>query len=193
MSITLNPVSHVRKWTREEFHRAAQLGFFGPEERLELFDGEIIKKMGENPPHASAIRRCRIALEQIFEPVDAFLSVQSPIILADDSEPEPDLAVVHGDVAAFDSRHPTPADLLLVVEVSDATLVFDRERKARRYAVAEIAEYWILNLPDRRLEAYRMPVNGAHQAILSLGELQSISPLAMPQNNIPIIALLPAA
>ena len=160
---------------------------------MELLDGEIIKKMGENPPHASAIRRCRIALEQIFEPMDAFLSVQSPIVLADDSETEPDIAVVRGAVADFDSRHPDPADLLLVVEVSDATLVFDRERKARRYALPGIAEYWILNLPDRRLEAYRMPVNGAYQVILSLGELQSVSPLAMPQSSIPVAGLLPSA
>lgn len=181
------------KWTRDDFHRAAQIGFFAPDERFELFEGEVIEKMGENPPHASTIRRCRIALESIFEPMGAFLSIQSPIVLSDESEPEPDLAVVRGEVSAFDARHPSPEDILLLVEVSDATLAFDRGRKASRYALAGIAEYWILNLPERRLEAFRMPLNGTYQVVLSLGETQTISPLSAPQSSIAIAEVLPTA
>ncbi len=183
----------VWKWTRDAFHQAAELGLFAPDERLELFEGEIIQKMGENPPHASAIRRCRIALEQMFEPLNTFLSIQSPIVLSDESEPEPDVAVVQGAVSAFDSRHPSPADILLLVEVSSATLAFDRGRKAIRYAQAGINEYWILNLPERRLEAYRMPQNGAYQVVLSLGEAQTVAPLSAPQAEILVSGLLPAA
>ena len=181
-----------RRWTRDEYYRAAELGLLRPEERLELLDGEIVEKMTENAPHSSGIRRTRTQAEVAFAGVPCFLSEQHPVTLPDDSEPEPDLAVVVGRIENFDNRHPGPADLLLVLEVANTTLGYDRGPKAAAYAAAGIREYWILNLIDRRLEVHRDPSNGAYQVITLLGETQSVSPLVAPQATLRVADLLPA-
>ena len=180
-----------RLWTRAEFHRAAELGLFGPQERLELIEGEILERMGENPPHSHAVRLSRRVLERCFRDQGAFLSEQHPVVLTDMSEPEPDLAVIAGDLDEFASRHPEPAEVLLLMEVANSTLPFDRTRKARIYAESGIREYWILNLIDRYLEVHREPQNGAYQSITILAEDATVSPLAAPTAAIAVRDMLP--
>jgi Uma2 family endonuclease len=117
-----------------------------------------------------------------------------PLALTDDSEPEPDVAVVTGNPREYRDAHPTTA--LLIVEVADATLPYDRERKANLYARAGIADYWIVNLLDRCLEVYRRPTQAgtanaryADRAVLPAET--SIAPLATPDKSIAIADLLP--
>src|SRR5205085_11511702 len=122
---------------------------------------------------------------------------QSPLNLDKYDDPEPEVAVVVGserDYVGSDNR----ADALLVIEVSDTTLAFDRGRKARRYARAGIADYWIVNLPDRRLEVYRNPMpDGAalfgwrYGSAQALGPGERISPLALPGAAVTVADLLP--
>jgi Uma2 family endonuclease len=182
---------HPRRWTRKEYYRAAELGLFRPDERLELLDGEILQKMSPQlPPHATAIGDTAEAL------ADAFgrgytVRQQLPLILTDRSEPEPDVVVVTGTRRRYRARHPRSSDAQLVVEVSDTTLRLDRTKKLPAYARADIPEYWILNLPERRLEVYREPVGARYQSITFFGDQEEVAPLGAPLSRVRVSDLLP--
>ena len=181
-----------REWTSEEFHRAFAVGLFRPEERLELLDGEIIEKMGEDPSHSVGVGLVQDALAKAFALTDCHLRVQHPIALpGGGSEPEPDVTVVRGKRRQYGNNHPTPADALLVVEVSNSTLNYDQGRKAHAYAAAGITEYWILNLTDRQLEVYRNPKDGLYLAPVVFTVVQSVTALAAPASSILVADLLP--
>jgi Uma2 family endonuclease len=179
------------RWTRDEFYRAITLGFFKPDERWELIDGDLYEQMGENPPHSHACRRCRRQLETAFLGLEYFVSEQHPVTLPDDTEPEPDIAVIAGTLNQFAHCHPSADDILLIVEVSATTLDFDRLVKAPAYAASRIAEYWILNLEGRRLEVHRSPQDGAYTSVVTIPETGAVSPLAAPNAVIAVADLLP--
>jgi Uma2 family endonuclease len=180
----------TRRWTVDEYHRAADAGVFGPEERLELIDGEIFRMSPQKGPHMAATRLALSALERVFRAGWVVL-VQMPLILAERSQPEPDLAVVAGEER--DLVQGPPRTAALVVEVSDSTLAFDRTRKAATYARAGIHEYWILNLPERQLEVHRDPdpATEIYQEITFRSVSESVSPLAAPTASIAVRDLLP--
>lgn len=184
-----------RGWTGEEFERLTELNFFGPEERLELVNGEIITQMTQNSPHATALRLTEKALNRIFR--DGFdVRPQMPLNLGRDNRPEPDIAVVSGTPRDYAQEHPTTA--VLAVEVSDTTLLFDQTEKQSIYAHAGIPEYWIINLKQRLLEVYRQPtamsgvaLGYGYQTILRLTENDTMSPLTLPSAVVAVADLLP--
>jgi Uma2 family endonuclease len=180
----------LRRWTVAEFHRAADAGVFGPEERLELIEGEIFRMSPQNRPHMVAVRLALSALEAIFQ-AGWVVFVQMPLSLGETSQPEPDLWVARGEARDYIDGRPVTAEL--VVEVSDTTLGFDRTQKAALYARAGVADYWILNLPERCLEVHRKPdpATGRYQEITRHGEDGTISPLAAPAGSIAVRDLLP--
>ena len=114
---------------------------------------------------------------------------QLPFNAGIDSEPEPDIAVVTGNIRDYVEHHPTTA--LLIVEISDATLQFDRTKKAELYARSGIVEYWIVNLKARQLEVRREPQNGKYAKTETLTEKQNVATLAMPKKKIKVADLLP--
>jgi Uma2 family endonuclease len=179
-----------RLWSRQEYHRAAELGLFGPDERLELLDGEILKKMTVNPPHAFAVGR-------VFKLVAAAFGAgfharqQQPLVLNDRSEPEPDVVVVVGEDGDYATDHPTAQHTRLLVEVADTTLHHDRTRKLPAYARAGIVEYWILNLVERQLEVYRSPSRGRYRDETIYKEGDTVSPQHAPDAVIRVADLLP--
>ncbi len=185
-----------RLWTREEFERAGEMGLFGPEERLELIAGEVVRKITpQKTPHATSLSLASEALRRIVGP-DCHLRDQLPLALGPDSEPEPDLAVVAGSPRDYEGEHPATA--LLVVEVSDTTLTFDRTTKAGLYASAGVREYWIINLRDRVLEVLREPAPMGDQpfghhylSVTRYTESQTVSSLLAPDHAVPIADLLP--
>lgn len=184
-----------RGWTREEFQRAGDLGLFGPEERLELINGEIYEKVTQNSRHATGVLLSEEAARRIFG-IGYSVRSQLPLALGGRGQPEPDIAVVTGSARDYAQAHPT--DAVLVIEVSDTTLDFDRTTKAAAYAQAGIADYWIVNLVERILEVYRQPTSmpgqslGFHyRSILRLAEGESISPLSAPNATIAVADLLP--
>lgn len=151
----------IRRWSREEFERAGEVGLFGPTERLELIDGEVVRKMSpQGSAHANSIARLEAGLRPRVGP-GRLIRIQLPLALGDDSEPEPDIAIVDGTLDDYDRAHPVSARL--VVEAADTSLQFDRTVKASLYARAEIPEYWIVNLFDRVLERFREPAAMAEQ------------------------------
>lgn len=146
---------HPRLWTREEYYKIAEAGVFRPGERVELIGGRIVAMSPQHSRHFTAIGLVEDALRTLFS-AGYTVRVQGPLDLSPSSQPEPDVTVVRGTIRDYASAHPTTA--LLVVEVSESSLAFDRGEKASLYANASIAEYWIMNLGDRRLEVYRDPV-----------------------------------
>jgi Uma2 family endonuclease len=187
-----------RLLTRHEFELGGRTGVFGPEERLELIGGEIVRKVApQRPLHATGTALVQNALNRGFC-LGFDVRVQLPLALGLMHEPEPDVAVVPGSIRDYEREHPTGA--VLVVEVSDSTLAFDRTVKASLYASAGIAEYWILNLPDRVLEVHREPAAMAEQpfgyhyrSVTRLIESDSIAPVGASQSALRVADLLPRA
>lgn len=180
-----------RFWTKAEFYRLAELGFFQGQ-KAELWEGEVVVMSPQGPLHYTRMDRIRKVLELLFGP--AFLvRMQGPIDLGAHSEPEPDIAVVPaGD---YSQAHPLGA--LLIVEISDSSLAGDRGRKASLYARNGIADYWIVNLVDDQLEIYRQPQVDAAQPYgysfadrIVLGRNETVSPLAAPAVKISVADLL---
>jgi len=136
-------------------------GVLTEDDPVELLDGVIVQKAPKNPPHCVATENARAAFEAIL-PAGWFAREEKPITLAS-SEPEPDLAVCRGMRRDYLERHPGSADLGLVVEIADATLVRDRLLKEGIYAAAGIPWYWLLDLKTPRLEAYSEPRDGVFQ------------------------------
>jgi Uma2 family endonuclease len=144
--------AQLRRWTRQEYEHLGEIGVLRPDERVELIEGEIVEKPLQLSRHATGVRLAQDALRLAFGP-GFDVRAQLPLALGEYSEPEPDVAVVVGGPRDYAETHPTAA--LLVVEVSDSTLSFDRDTKGSLYAAASIPEYWIVDLAHRRLEIYR--------------------------------------
>ncbi|MFB6230996.1 MAG: Uma2 family endonuclease [Salinibacter sp.] len=158
MPTTSAPTTH--RWTRQEYHALADAGFLGEDDPVELIEGEIVQMSPQNTPHAVAVRLARRVLQRIFPGDEYLVDEQLPLALGPDSEPEPDVSVVEGNPRDFLEEH--PASAVLVVEVADASLQFDRTRKRELYARYGLPEYWIVNLVDRHLEVHRAPTDDAY-------------------------------
>lgn len=185
----------IKHWTRVEYERLIDLGAFAPDERLELLGGQLVVREPQGRPHATGIRLVARALRAVFGP-DWNIEAHLPVALDEESEPEPDIAVVTGGPRDYIESHPSRPEL--VVEVALASLALDRGEKASLYARAGVADYWIVNLVDNVLEVYRQPVadpRGAYgwrcASTATLRRGDSVTPLALPDSAIPISDLLP--
>jgi Uma2 family endonuclease len=146
----------AKRFSIAEYHRLGELGFFAPDDRVELIRGEIILKTTKSTFHSV----CNSLLLGELYPLlrkRAIVRGQEPIILTEDSEPEPDVVIARNRSDNYLSSHPEPADILLVIEVSDSTLKYDRTTKLSLYAETGISNYWIFNLVARHLEMHSEP------------------------------------
>ena len=181
-------VTTRRRFTVSELYAMEQAGIFHPEENIELLDGEIFVMPPIGEPHADGTDR--FAGDLIYKLYGrARVRVQGPVQLSDDSLPQPDIAVLklRDD---YHREQPTPADVLLLIEVSDTTLERDREVKLPRYAAAGIPEVWIVNLRTRQVEAYFNPVDGVYRERRVVGADGSISPQAFPDVTLAVADFL---
>lgn len=162
----------IARWTREEARKIA--GLF-PERRFELIEGELIEKMGQNPPHAFLIKVLTSLLLKIYP---GRIGVQSPIVLGPDTEPEPDLTVLTRDLDAFRHRLPEAVDVLLVIEVSDTTLAFDQGSKLELYARSGIPFYCVMDVQRNKLFWYCEPkdTNYRRTIIMEPGDIVYMPP-----------------
>lgn len=186
MSAVLELTRH--RFSRTQYDRMVDAGVFGTDDRLELLDGEIIDMAPQKCRHATAVTLVADALRAIFGP-GFTVRVQLPINLDDRSAPEPDVAVVPGKPRDYRDAHPTRA--LLICEVADTTLAYDRGRKLAAYARAGIAEYWILDLTGETLEACRRPESGGYTDRRVMPADGQVTPLAVSAQNILVRELLP--
>jgi len=149
-------IAQAKRFTLDEYHKLAELGFFHQEERIELINGELIQKVGKGKAHETCLRKLLRELPNLVGD-RATLQSQAPITLPPKSEPEADLAIVQNRNDNYLSGHPRPGDVLLVMEVSDSSLDYDQDVKIPLYAQAGISDYWIFNLFDNYLESYSEP------------------------------------
>ena len=141
-----------------DYHKMAEVGILSDDDRVELLDGVVVRKVSKNPPHVIAARLVRERLEAVL-PAGWSVWTQDPITL-DAGEPEPDAMVVRGGTLDYRLRHPRPAEVPLVVEVADASIGRDQGWKRSIYARNGVPTYWIVNLVDRTLEVYTAPAAG---------------------------------
>lgn len=180
------------RWTRHQCDAIVDAGILHG--RYELVDGEILTKMGQKPLHAAVIQLLTAWLAQGFGV--QFVRIQLTIDVSESSplydEPEPDAAVTAQPATAYISRHPGPADLLLLVEVADSTVRFDLSKKAALYARAGIQDYWVLDLPGRVVYVHRQPAEEGFAEIVVYSANERIAPLARPEAAVMVSDLLPA-
>ena len=185
----------TRRWKRVEYERLIETGFFQPDDPVELVGGQLIVAEPQGSRHFAAIQAAEEALRAAFGP-GWQVRGQGPLALDEESEPEPDVAVVPGSFRDYVGGHPSRP--VLVVEVSESSLALDRDHKGSLYARAGIGDYWIVNLVDRVLEVYRepnpypaAPFGWRYGSAVVHGREASISPLALPSSHIRVVDLLP--
>jgi Uma2 family endonuclease len=181
-----------KRWTRAECERLEALGIFD-QQRVELIEGELIVKMSKNPPHVDAAALLLGWLIQVFGA--RFVNHEAPIDVAPEdnptSEPVPDMIVLKRKFTRFRSARPQPDDLDLVIEISDTSLAFDLTVKAALYARAGIAEYWVLDVPGRRLIVHRDPQSGQYGSVTAYDEHENVTPLAAPNSTFQVQTVFP--
>lgn len=185
----------LKRWTRAEYDKLVECGAFTPDDHVELIDGLLVVAEPQSAYHYTAIGLVVRALTRAFGE-GWTIRAQGPIALDDTSEPEPDVAVVRGDVRDYAAAH--PADPVLVVEVTLTSATLDRRHKSSLYARAGRPEYWIVNLVDRVLEVRRDPAPSPtapygwdYRSVDVLGPDASVSPLAAPSARVAVPDLLP--
>ena len=179
METVIEPVIMRRRITVEEYEVMYEAGVFKPDERLELINGEILKVAPMNAPHISyVIRLSRIFTERLTK--RAIVSTQLPIVINEESEPEPDISILRWRSDDYFSGKPKAQDVYLLIEVASASLLFDRRVKLPLYARVGIPEVWIVNVQARQLEVYRNPKGEAYSESRVLKPSDKIALLAFP-------------
>jgi Uma2 family endonuclease len=178
-----------RRWSVDEYHRMIAAGILTSSDRVELLEGHIIEMVPQEPPHASTTSSFGNDLVMLFAG-KAWVRQQLPITIAPNSEPEPDIAVVQLDLNRYRDCHPIPEDVYLLIEVSDSTLSYDRDRKAKVYAKANIPEYWVIDVNKKQLLVFREPQGDTYQVEQVLGVKDAIAPAAFPDLVVELSNLL---
>jgi Uma2 family endonuclease len=145
----------VHTFTVDEYHELIASGALGSEDRVELLEGVVVDIPRIGPGHAVSVEKTVRSLSQL-ELSGWHLRAQQPVAL-ERSAPQPDLAIVRGGQDDYASRHPGPSEIGLVIEIAETTVDVDRNRKAQIYADAAIPEYWLINLPERKVEVFSEP------------------------------------
>lgn len=178
-----------KKFTTEQYHQMVEAGILTQRDRVELIEGEIIQMAAIGRNHAVCVNR----LTRLFTrtlPLEVTVQVQNPIQLSDASEPEPDFAILRGQPGDYLAAHPSPEDILALVEVSDSTLVYDRTVKAPLYARAGIQELWIVALEVLAIAVYRLPGPAGYGEVQTMCRGQSLAFQAFPEISFTVEQLL---
>jgi Uma2 family endonuclease len=181
----------VERWrfTVDDFMLMGEVGIFKEGERVELIDGEVIRMNPIGFGHGGRVKRLNGTLSPLLAG-RAIMSVQDPLQIRPRRQPQPDIMVLRPRADYYSTSHPVADDVLLIIEVSDSSLEYDRKTKAAVYAQAGIEDYWIINLIDMQLLVYRRPVDGIYRSIQVLTREDSIQPLAFPDVTIAVSEIL---
>jgi Uma2 family endonuclease len=175
----------VRPLKRAEYDRLVELGVF-EDERVELLQGVLVEMSPQDPGHAYVISQLHQVLDRQV-PAGWVVRAQFPLALGDDSEPEPDLAIVPDG----DYRRAHPSRAILIIEVAGSSIRKDRELKAALYARAEVDEYWIVDLTNGTVELYREPVDGTYRVREVRGRGQVVTSSRLPALMVPVDDFMP--
>ena len=181
-----------RLFTRKEYHAMGKAGIFAPDERVELLKGEIIAMSPAGDRHSACIVRLNRAFAGLNIANRTLVSVQSPVVTSPASEPEPDLMLLTFRDDLYDFGKPRPQDVLLLIEVADSSLDYDRGIKLPYYSSLGIPEVWIANLQDDRIEAHTEPTPQGYRSTRIYTRGDTISPTAFPDLQISVNDIIPA-
>ena len=194
---TVNPTEETtqarkrRRFTVAEYYAMAEAGILTEQDRVELLDGEIVLMAPIGNRHQSSVdgqgEMFTLRLQG-----RANVRVQGPVRLDDDNEPEPDVMLLRRRDDYYATGHPGPNDVLLLIEVADSTLEFDRNEKLPLYARAGIPEVWIANLQDRRVESYTDPAEDGYATVRYFEVGSSVAPLSFPDIALEVARIVPA-
>jgi len=178
----------LTQWSLADYHRMIAAGLLAGRQ-VELLNGNVVEMAPELPIHRATYRRGARYLEALLAD-RAVVFTAAPITLPSNGEPQPDIAIVTPPESRYDERHPGPEDVYWIIEVSNSTLVFDLEEKAPLYARDGIAEYWVVDVPNRQLWVHRHPDVSLYREVQPLVS-GNINPLAFPDLEISVERLLP--
>ena len=178
-----------RRFDVDAYYRMAETGILSPKDRLELIDGEIIEMAPIGSAHGGKVNRLTSLVARLAADGRVIASVQSPLRLDPYNEPQPDLMLLRPRADFYESSHPTAADVLLLVEVADSSLAYDRGPKLALYARHGVPEVWIVDLVGRALEVCREPGADGYAQRRRVSEGQT-TPLLVPGLAIDVAALL---
>lgn len=178
-----------RRFDVDEYHRMGQAGILSTEDRVELLDGEIVAMPPIGARHNAAVNRANQALGRAVGD-HAIVQVQGSIRLGRFNEPEPDIALLRPRDDFYASGLPGPADVLLVIEIADASLAYDREVKSRLYAAAGISEYWLVNLDARIVTRSLRPEGDTYRDVRQIAVGHTIAPDLLPACEVPAESLM---
>ena len=180
----------VRRFTVEEYYAMAEAGILTEDDRVELIDGVIVEMSPVGSRHIGCVNLYTRWLSQLVGD-RAILQVQGSIHLDDDTEPQPDLALLRDRPDFYSSSHAEPSDVLLLIEVADSSVGYDRHEKLPRYARAGIPEVWLTVLPERIIEAHTEPSGGRYTRNRIYVPGDTISPGALPDIELAVSDILP--
>ena len=178
--MAVEAVTARRKFTREEYHRMADVGILKPTDRVELIRGEIVEMSPAGRRHRAFVDNLNGLLTPRLAG-RAIVSVQNSVVLSDDTKPEPDIQLLRRRSVPYKEREAFSEDALLLIEVAETSLRYDRSTKLRLYAEAGIPEYWIVDCQAEAVEIHRSPHAEGYRDVLSLTEAgATVSPQAFP-------------
>lgn len=178
-----------RRLTVKDFHRMAEAGILGENERLELIDGELITMPPIGPKHADIVNYINRSFARHLSD-DKLVTIQNPVHLDRYGEVYPDAVIVRN--RRYIDAHPAPKDVLLIIEVSDSTLGYDRGTKIPRYAAHGIGEVWLINVPEYCVERYRRPHSEEqHYEVVQRVERGTVAAQAIPEVRLALSELFP--
>ncbi len=168
-----------RLFTRGEYHRMAEVGILKPNDRVELIRGEIVEMSPPGRRHVAFVNNLTQLLVLRLAG-HAIVSVQNPVVLADDTEPQPDLTILRRRPVPYKEREAYTEDVLLLIEVAESSLAYDRSTKLKLYAEAGIAEYWVIDCVGESIEVYRTPGAGRYRDVTRVVGPATITLQAFP-------------
>ncbi len=175
-------------FTVDAYQRLAELGVLREDNRVELIDGQVVEMTPIGDRHASCVRRLnRLFSRHLLEV--AIIDVQNPVVLGEHDAPQPDVALLKPRADAY-PNHPRSRDTLLIIEVADTSVAYDRDTKIPLYARAGIPEAWLVDLPLERIEVYRNPVAGKYASTRSASRGDMLTPLQLPNVTVSVDEIL---
>ena len=185
---TQTPSRH--RFTVAEYYAMADAGILTRDDRVELLDGDIINMPPIGDWHQASVNYYTNILPQLLQG-RAVVTIQGPTRLSDVSEPQPDVMLLKWREDYYQGGHPKPSDVLLIIEVSDTSLDYDRGRKLSAYARAGIPEVWVVSREDRRIESYTEPSEGKYSSVKHAGPTNTIAPQAFPDVTLEVGQFFP--
>jgi Uma2 family endonuclease len=174
-------------FTVSEYHSMAETVILSEDSRFELIEGEIYRMAPIGSRHAGCVNR----LNYLLKGVEAILAPQNPAYMNEHSEPQPDIALLRWRDDFYARSHPSPEDILLLIEVADTSIGFDRRKKIPLYARSGVPDFWLVDLIKSTIEIYREPSTSGFRDIRKLRMGDRISPLAFPDLELNVGDILP--